>query len=251
LLPSGAAGRAVLPSDAAGRAVLPSDAVGRAVLPSGAVGRAAPALLPSSLSLHGFAVSLRRMLNETKPVQKPEELVGVCTRESSSVVRTASRADVRAQNLPHRCSYCLVLDAEERRVLVQRRVASKETYPSHWDPCPGGVMGPNESFEENGVRELDEEMGIVIGSVLSPWPPERLFDFWYEDERVRNWGRLLKVQFSGDVADLKLQAEEVETAAWLSLVELAQLLEAGPVSPDSAVAIRRWLSEKAEARAPP
>ena len=176
-------------------------------------------------------------------VQQPAELVGVCTKVSSSVVRTASRADVRALNLPHRCSYCLVLDSEEHHVLVQKRVAWKETYPSHWDPCPGGVLGPAETFEENAVRELDEEMGIVIGSPLSP-QLEGLFDFWFEDDRVRNWGRLFKVHFGGELTDLRLQAEEVETAEWMDRVELARLLDVGPVSPDSAVAARRWLSGK-------
>ena len=44
-----------------------------------------------------------------------------------------------------------------QRVLVQKRVAWKETYPSHFDPCPGGVMSPTETFEENAERELAEE----------------------------------------------------------------------------------------------
>ena len=179
----------------------------------------------------------------TKPpaVQKPAELVGVCTRESSAVIRTATRAEVRAKNLPHRCSYCLIVDADDRRVLVQKRVAWKETYPSHFDPCPGGVMGPDESFEENAVRELAEEMGIVVGSPLSPSAPEFLFDFWFEDASVRNWGRLLKVRFEGELGDLKLQPEEVESVAWLDRASLKELLAKGPVSPDAAVACRRWL----------
>ena len=155
-------------------------------------------------------------------------------------VSTETRAVVRAQNLPHRCSFCLVFDGAEQRVLVQKRVAWKETYPSHYDPCPGGVMGPDETFEENAARELEEEMGIEIGSDLAPQPIEALFDFWYEDDRIRNWGRLFKVVFEGEVADLKLQEEEVESVAWMGKAELAELLETGPVCPDAAVACRRW-----------
>ena len=105
----------------------------------------------------------------------------------SMQVRTETRAVVRAQNLPHRSSFCLVVDGAEQRVLVQKRVAWKETYPSHYDPCPGGVMGPEETFEENAERELAEEMGIVVGSPLVPRQPEAQFDFWFEDERIREW----------------------------------------------------------------
>ena len=181
------------------------------------------------------------------PVQKPDELVGVCTRESSAVVAVATRKEVRAQNLPHRCSYCIVVDGSERRVLVQKRVAFKETYPSHYDPAPGGVMGAEESFEESGARELAEEMGIHVGSALAPAPIEPLFDFWFEDDRVANWGRLLKVRFLGEIADLVLQPEEVESASWVEKAELGRLLDEGPVCPDSALAVRRWLDEDARA----
>ena len=159
-----------------------------------------------------------------------------------SQVRTETRATVRAQNLPHRCSYCLVVDATQQRVLVQKRVAWKETYPSHFDPCPGGVMGPDETFEENAARELAEEMGIVAGSALVPQPPEPLFDFWYEDATIRNWGRLFKVTFEGELADLSLQEEEVESVSWMGRAELARLLDTGPVCPDAAFACRRWLA---------
>lgn len=186
----------------------------------------------------GMSVSHPRM---SSAVQKPTELVGVCTRDSATVVSTATRGEVRAQNLPHRCSYCLIVDAKEERVLVQKRVAWKETYPSHWDPTPGGVMGPDETFEDNAVRELEEEMGIAIGSKLAPKALEPLFDFWFEDDRVRNWGRLMKVHYEGDISDLKLQAEEVETVKWMTREELQQLLETGPVSPDAAVALKQWL----------
>ena len=140
-------------------------------------------------------------------VQKPLEMVGLCTRESSEVVGSATRAEVRKKNLPHRLSFCLVLDENESRVLVQKRVAWKETYPSYFDPCPGGVMGPDESFEGNAARELEEEMGIVVGSPLSPEPLEPLFDFWFENEVSRAWGRLFKVKFGGLIGDLKLQVD--------------------------------------------
>ena len=187
-------------------------------------------------------MSARGAAGGPNPVQKPDELVGVCTVASPVVVRAAPRQEVRAQNLPHRCSFCLIVDRAEERVLVQKRVAWKETYPSHFDPCPGGVMGPDEAFEENAARELAEEMGIVTGSALAPQPPEPLFDFWFEDATIRNWGRLFKVTFEGDLADLSLQDEEVESVSWMGRAELARLLDTGPVCPDAALACRRWLA---------
>ena len=63
---------------------------------------------------------------------------------------------------------------------------------------------------------------------------------------MRNWGRLLKVRFLGDLDDLTLQEEEVDSVTWLDRAELRALLETGPISPDAAVAIERWLKEYPE-----
>ena len=94
-------------------------------------------------------------------------------------------------------------------------------------------------------------MGIVVGSALAPEPLVPLFDFWFEDASVRNWGRLLKVRFEGGLGDLKLQPEEVESVAWLDRAGLEKLLAAGPVSPDAAVACRRWLDDAGARSDPP
>ena len=123
----------------------------------------------------------------------------------------------------------------QEQIYVQKRVAFKETFPSHYDPAPGGVVGEGqlsgridesgkqmayhlsilafwyissvhladkrsacfivlhilhagfkETYEENAVRELEEEMGIRDAAI------EKLFDFWYGDETCRLWGRLFR-----------------------------------------------------------
>ena len=48
------------------------------------------------------------------------------------------------------------------------------------------ATGFGESYEDNAVRELEEEMGIT-GACL-----ETLFDFWYSDDTCRLWGRLFR-----------------------------------------------------------
>ena len=59
-------------------------------------------------------------------------------------------------------------------------------------PCHGKVKrkqrlaGVGESYEDNAVRELEEEMGIT------GVPLETLFDFFYGDSTCRLWGRLFR-----------------------------------------------------------
>jgi len=169
-------------------------------------------------------------------------------------VGSATRAAMRAGNLPHRASF-VFLHNSAGKLFVQQRVAWKETYPSHHDPAPvrrtvfalrsaagglltrrvrpvqGGVVDAGESYEANAEREVEEEMG-VSGVPLTP-----LFDFFFQDGVSRVWGRAFRAVYDGP---LRLQASEVAGGTWLELAEVAALVEAGPVCPDSAAAFREY-----------
>ncbi|BDA43787.1 Uncharacterized Nudix hydrolase YfcD [Coccomyxa sp. Obi] len=143
----------------------------------------------------------------------------------------ATRSDMRAKNLIHRCSFTMIFNSQGE-LYVQKRVAFKETYASHYDPAPGGVVGEGETYEENAVREIEEEMGVTGVNL------ERQFDFFYSDNVCRLWGRLFRCQYEGP---FKLDPEEVESGQFMSLEEVADLLRSGPVCPDSKAAVAQYL----------
>lgn len=169
----------------------------------------------------------KRALASSLPVQQPDELVAIVN-QRNEVVGSATRAAMRAGNLWHRSSF-VFLHRSSGELFVQQRVAWKETYPSHHDPAPGGVVGAGESYEENAAREAAEEMGVV-GAPLEP-----LFDFPFADGVTRVWGRCFRCVFDGP---LVLQASEVAGGQWLSL-DAASALE--PVCPDSALALAEYV----------
>jgi len=72
-------------------------------------------------------------------VQKPDELVQLVDRHGNDV-GVAPRERMRKENLSHRASAVLVFNSEGK-IFVQKRVAFKETFPSYFDPAPGGVCG--------------------------------------------------------------------------------------------------------------
>ena len=172
---------------------------------------------------------------------------------------------MRSRNLPHRASF-IFLHNSAGQLFVQQRVAWKETYPSHHDPAPvrspacrrvaataqrltrcfdaaqGGVVGADESYEENAAREVEEEMGVV-GAPLAP-----LFDFFFQDGVSRVWGRAFRAVYDGP---LRLQASEVAGGAWMTLAEAEALVAAGPVCPDSAAAFREYARRIAAGELPP
>ena len=71
-------------------------------------------------------------------VQQPLERV-VIVDADNRVVGATTRAEMRVRNLIHRASFTFVHNSRGQ-LFVQRRVAWKETYPSHFDPAPVRVL---------------------------------------------------------------------------------------------------------------
>ena len=172
------------------------------------------------------------------PTPASQEIVTVVD-DRNRVVANLPRHRVRSENLIHRATYIFVLD-RRGRVLVQRRTAVKDMYPSYLDLAAGGIVAAGETYEACAEREAAEELGIRDA------PLETKFDFYYEDERNRCFGRVFACVHEGPFT---LQAEEVESVAFHDVDETAAGAIA-PVTPDSRLAFNRLfgIGEATDAR---
>jgi pyrimidine 5'-nucleotidase len=195
------------------------------------------------------------------------ELICHVTSDNTELPNGVLRSDMRLNNLWHRATYTLIilmnpsktdmnsssssndnqndpLSFQSTYVLVQRRSSRKDYCPMKLDPLPGGVVGHNESYLDNVIRELYEEMGISVASTNSNSVDEiqRLFTFPYEDERVRVWGEFYTYKYNGNMNDLVLQEEEVDSVLCLSLHELKIAIETTPndFMPDACYAMQLY-----------
>ena len=103
----------------------------------------------------------------------------------------------------------------------------------------GGVVGEHETYEENAVRELEEEMGVT-GCL-----PEPLFDFFYADALTSVWGRAFRCTYDGHMT---LQAAEVASGQWATLDEAIGLV---PCCRDSAAALAEYIARLGAGTMPP
>ncbi|MCS6926312.1 MAG: NUDIX hydrolase YfcD [Candidatus Binatia bacterium] len=154
------------------------------------------------------------------------------------VVGTATRGQMRAQNLPHRSTYILVF-TPRGELYVQKRTTTKDVFPGYYDPVAGGVVLAGESYEEAALRELAEEMGI------RQTPLTWLFDFYFANEHTRVWGGTFSCVYEGP---LVLQAEEVESVTLMTPEEVLRRAEAEPFTPDGLYVVRRYLGKDTEPR---
>lgn len=88
----------------------------------------------------------------------------------------------------------------------------KDYCPGYYDLANGGVVGGDETDEENARRELEEEIGIT-GVELKVLQRVK-----YEDSNNRVWGSLFGVLYDGN--EFKLQEDEVDELLLWSVEEI-------------------------------
>lgn len=146
------------------------------------------------------------------------------------VVGSASRSEMRRQNLLHRAVYLLLFDTAGR-LFVHRRTDTKDVYPGHWDVTLGGVVAAGEDYRTAARRELAEEVG-VHGTTLTELGP-----FRYQDAHTRLVGR---VYATVDDGPFVLQPEEIVTGRFVPMRDAERLLGEHPCCPDGAAVLRAY-----------
>lgn len=159
-----------------------------------------------------------------RPDAGASELVEVLD-EDGRVLEVVTRARMRAGRLRHRCTF-VVVRSPGGRVLVHRRSPHKDMWPDRWDLAAGGVVQAGEDWDRAAARELAEEVGVT-GVALTPLVEG---DVAYTDDDVAEVARLYTVTWDGPVT---FADGEVVAARWVSVAELAELVEREPFVPDS------------------
>ena len=169
----------------------------------------------------------------TAPADPGAELVDVVD-DAGRTVGVVTRREMRARRLPHRSTYVLVLDGRGR-LFVHLRTPTKDVFPSHWDPCVGGVLAAGESFDDGAARELAEEIGVTA-------PLERLFPVRYEDPSTVVYGMAYRTTHDGP---FRLQAAEIVRGEFASLDDVIARAKREPFCPDGLAVVRRYRDERA------
>ena len=228
---------------------------------------------------------LKQALAENKTLNATEKVCTV-TAENVPTPNGHLRSQMRLQKLWHRATYIIVRHIEESNdnndnndndeskdnmdswyddddddddntfLLIQRRSNIKDYCPGKLDPTPGGVVGYNESYQDNAIREIEEEMNIQVdiessdatSSINGKNTITRYFTFPYQDEKVKVWGELYEVIYRGSLSNIVIQPEEVSEVKRLSLNEIQSMIESNPDDwmPDGLYALKLYLQRKAD-----
>ncbi len=123
--------------------------------------------------------------------------------ESGERVGRATRAEVHADPaLIHRAVHILVFRSDGR-LLMQKRVKTKDVAPGKWDTSVGGHVDAGEGRLTAAVREMSEELGVE-GVEL-----EHLYDFKYRSEKESEDVRTYRCRYDGEVEPHWFEIEQV------------------------------------------
>ena len=154
--------------------------------------------------------------------QRDDELFDVVN-ERDEVVGRATRREVHARGLWHRATHVVVED-ERGRVFLQKRSMAKDTAPGRWDSACSGHVDSGESYEAAAVRELREEIGVVVGG---PGALEELFTLAPCEANGWEFLRVFHLRSRGPF-EFSLNAAEIERGQWWEKPALSRALAEHP-----------------------
>ena len=157
-----------------------------------------------------------------------DEWLDVLREDGSPSGARVPKAEAHRTGAWHRAVHIWIV-TPDARVLLQRRAATKENYPSLWDVSCAGHLSAGESATEAAIRELAEELGLEVRAEELRRIGELreqclLNDGKYVDNEVHE---LFVLRLDVDPAMLTLQAEEVDDVVLIPIAELRARVDAG------------------------
>jgi isopentenyldiphosphate isomerase len=157
-----------------------------------------------------------------------EELLDILDESGRPTGEVVPKSEAHRIGLWHRCFHCWICGSNRggSYLLLQRRAATKDTWPGYLDVTAAGHLAAGEETLD-GLREVEEELGLRV-------EPERLVPLGtrrVEQEIPGGCDREFHDVFllfdATSPGDLRLQKEEVEAVFRLDLDDVEALYEKG------------------------
>lgn len=149
-----------------------------------------------------------------------DELVDIVDENGIVSGLTCLKSQAHKEGYWHPCIN-VWLFTKDGELLIQKRVDTKDTFPSLWDVSVAGHIGAGEQPLASAQRELFEEIGLVIGAgelmeIGTYSSTHRHSDMLFD----REFQYVYIVELKVPLDELKLQVEEVAELRLLPISEL-------------------------------
>ena len=139
--------------------------------------------------------------------------------DKDQVISQCARREVHRLGHKHRAIHVLVFNSRGE-VFLQKRSMSKDTHPGVWDSSSSGHLDCGEDYDACAVRELREEIGLVIDK-----PPQRLFKIDACLQTGQEFVWVYKLEAEGPFT---LHPEEIERGDWFAAPRVTEWVHKSP-----------------------
>lgn len=148
-----------------------------------------------------------------------EEIFDVVN-DRDEVIGQAPRGQVHRQGLKHRAVHIFLFDPAGR-LFIQKRAATKDTFPGRYDSSASGHVDSGEQYDACAVREVREELGLVA--------PAGGLRKHFKIDACRQTGQefVWVYSFQGDYHPV-INPEEIERGEFLEISAVRDLVEKHP-----------------------
>lgn len=156
-----------------------------------------------------------------------EELLAVVN-ENGEVITTLPRSEIHGNpSLIHRVVHVLVFN-RNGDLFLQKRSMNKDVAPGKWDTSVGGHVNSGETIREALNREMEEELGIIVGSESNSSDLKFLYTYIhsnpYETELVYTYLYTYTYTYEGHI---HFDEEEIDEVRPWSIQEINEALGKG------------------------
>jgi isopentenyldiphosphate isomerase len=154
-----------------------------------------------------------------------DELLDVLDERGRPTGKVAWKSEAHRRGLWHHCFHCWIAgeDAGGPYLLVQRRAAAKDTWPSCLDVTAAGHLQSGEEPLGGGLREIEEELGLRVESDrLVPLGTRRI-EQEIPEGCDREFHEVFLLLDTTAPEDLRLQEGEVEAVLRIGLGDVQKL----------------------------
>ena len=142
--------------------------------------------------------------------------------ENDSVIGTMTRAESKKLGKRYRVVRIVVMD-EDGKLLIQKRVATKDSYPNCWDNAAAGHVDSGENYDMAALRELEEEIGVMgfdltevkyfYSEIISP-----------KGQKMNRFTKIYSVIIPREYSFV-CQESEVSEVKWVTVTQLKKLVD--------------------------
>lgn len=157
-----------------------------------------------------------------------------------------SRDETHRQGKWHRAVIAAVINSDNK-VLMQQRSDTKDKFPGLWDLSVAAHITNGEDAVTTLVRELNEEIGLVISKKIAVKDCRFVCSFknihHWDDKKLgpvdeHAFYEFFIINLDIDIKDVVFNDGEVKDVQWLSLFQLKRLKDENKLHPRT-----EWISE--------